>query len=343
MFYRYFIRNFLFLFSPEYSHSIAIFFIKLFFLIPGFKYFLKLFYSFEGSGLEKNVFGLVFKNPIGLAAGFDKNATIFNEFESFGFGFIEIGTVTPKSQYGNQKPRLFRLTSDDALINRMGFNNDGIDSVVKRLKNKKANIIIGGNIGKNKTTPNEIASSDYKECLQKIAPYVDYLVLNISSPNTPGLVELQKKTGLKSLLSVVQEINQKDYNKPLLIKISPDLSSMQIDHILDLVEEFNISDIIATNTSSNREDLITESSHVQKIGLGGLSGKPLFDKSKKVVSYINKKTAGKLPIIAVGGIMNSDDALEMLESGASLIQVYTGFIYKGPSLISDIKKKLLNI
>ena len=168
-------------------------------------------------------------------------------------------------------------------------------------------------------------------------------MLNISSPNTPGLVELQKKTGLKSLLSVVQEINQKDYNKPLLIKISPDLSSMQIDHILDLVEEFNISGIIATNTSSNREDLITESSHVQKIGLGGLSGKPLFDKSKKVVSYINKKTAGKLPIIAVGGIMNSDDALEMLESGASLIQVYTGFIYQGPSLISDIKKKLLNI
>jgi dihydroorotate dehydrogenase len=293
--------------------------------------------------LQKSLFGLVFKNPVGLAAGFDKNANVFNEFESFGFGFIEIGTVTPMPQYGNQKPRLFRLKMDNALINRMGFNNDGIEKIVKRLKNKKTNIIIGGNIGKNKITPNEAASSDYKDCLQKIAPHVDYLVLNISSPNTPGLVELQNKKGLKSLLSVVQEINQKEFNKPLLIKISPDLTLKQIDHILTLVKEYNIAGIIATNTSSNRDNLTTRLSYIDQVGAGGLSGRPLFVKSKKVVSYISKKTSGQLPIIAVGGISCANDALEMFNSGASLVQVYTGFIYKGPSLVRDIKKKLLDI
>jgi len=315
--------------------------LKKFFSIPGFSRIIKSLYSLEDPRLQRNVFGISFNNPVGLAAGFDKNAQFFNELASFGFGFIEIGTVTPLTQEGNLKPRLFRLQKDNALINRMGFNNDGIDEIVKRVKKRYANIVLGGNIGKNKITSNELASLDYKKCLDKIAPYVDYLVLNISSPNTPKLVELQNKKDLSILLKDVQALNKKKYNKPILIKISPDLNFSQIDHIIDLVYQFDISGIIATNTSSNRDNLTTRKDIVLKKGVGGLSGQPVYMKSKKIVKYIYDKSSGKIPIIAVGGIMTADDAIDMLNCGASLVQVYTGFIYNGPSIVQDINAQLL--
>lgn len=341
MFYKLFIRRFLFFFAPEVSHYLSIWILKKLFIIPGFSSFVRWFYSVENKKLHRNIFGLHFKNPIGLAAGFDKNAQFFNEFASFGFGFIEIGTVTPLAQKGNPKPRLFRLQNDHALINRMGFNNDGIDQVVERLKKRYTNIVIGGNIGKNKVTDNILASSDYIKCIEKIAPYVDYLVLNISSPNTPNLVELQNKKDLKILLSKVQSLNQKKYHKPILIKISPDLKFSQIDQIIDLVYEFNISGIIATNTSSNRDKLMTEKTIIAQKGAGGLSGKPIYLKSKKIITYISKKSSGKIPIVAVGGIMTASDAVEMLNCGASLVQIYTGFVYNGPSIIKEINNELL--
>ena len=302
---------------------------------------MKFYYYVDNKDLEKKIFGLTFKNPVGLAAGFDKNAKLFNELSYFGFGFIEIGTVTPLPQVGNSKPRLFRLPKDEALINRMGFNNDGIDLIVARLKKRYTNIIIGGNIGKNKITSNELAALDYMKCFDKIAPYVDYIVLNISSPNTPNLRELQNKSELCSLLRQVQKLNKQKYNKPILIKISPDLCIAQIDEILALIREFDISGIIATNTSSSRQDLQTSSQVVEKKGVGGLSGKPLYLKSKKIVNYIHAQTQGNLPIIAVGGIMSADDAVAMLNAGASLVQIYSGFVYNGPSTVSEINKKIL--
>jgi len=298
-------------------------------------------YCINNRRLERNIFGLNFKNPVGLAAGFDKNAEVFNEFSSFGFGFIEIGTVTPLAQSGNDKPRLFRLPNDNALINRMGFNNDGIELIVKRLKKKYTDVIIGGNIGKNKITPNEIAHQDYLACFKQIALHVDYVVLNISSPNTPGLRQLQNKKYLEKLLSDIQKHNQRDFRKPILIKISPDLNYPQIDEILELIDQFNISGIIATNTSSKRVMLKSESKYLDKIGNGGLSGAPLKNKSKKIISYIHSKRGKSLPIIAVGGIMNGSDALEFINAGASLVQLYTGFIYNGPSIVKNINKELL--
>lgn len=341
MFYKLFIRPILFFFDPETAHHFTISCLKFLFFIPGISSLVSAFYSLENKKLKRDLFGISFKNPVGLAAGFDKNAELFNELASFGFGFIEIGTVTPMPQKGNPKPRLFRLKKDKALINRMGFNNDGIDVIVKRIRNRYADIVLGGNIGKNKLTANDIASSDYKKCLKQIAPYVDYLVLNISSPNTPNLVELQNKKDLSLLLSEVQALNKTKYNKPILIKISPDLSFMQIDHIIELVYEFDIAGIIATNTSSSREDLTTSSDLVLQKGLGGLSGKPIYKKSKQIVSYISQKTSGKIPIIAVGGIMTAQDAIDMFNAGASLVQIYTGFIYSGPSIIRDINSHLL--
>ena len=343
MFYNLVVKKILFLFKPEFVHNLTIMVVKYSFLFPGVKILVNYIYKVENPKLHRDFFGLSFKNPIGLAAGFDKNANIFNEFASFGFGFIEIGTVTPKPQEGQSKPRLFRLTKDNAIINRMGFNNDGVGAVVKRLRKKKTNIIIGGNIGKNKTTPNHLATNDYLTCFDLIAPHVDYLVLNISSPNTPKLRDLQNKQNLSALLSEIQKLNKKKYNKPVLIKISPDLTLLQIDEIISLVNEFNISGLIATNTTSTRNSLISSGDVISHIGAGGLSGKPLFLKSKKIISYIHKKSNGNIPIIAVGGIMSSKDAIELLKSGASLIQVYTGFVYKGPSLISEINKELLNV
>jgi len=341
MLYKLFIRPFLFCLKPEFAHHFSFLALKIFFYIPGIDRVLEYLYCVDHPRLEKKVFGLVFKNRIGLAAGFDKNATAFNQLASFGFGFIELGTITPKPQYGNKKPRIFRLKKDKALINRMGFNNDGVDVIVERIKKRYKNIILGGNIGKNKITANDVAGSDYQICFKKIAPHVDYLVLNISSPNTPGLVELQNKSDLKSLLSQIQSLNKPNYNKPILIKISPDLNFSQIDQIIDLVYEFGISGIIATNTSSKREGLITSQKSIDEKGNGGLSGKPIFNRSKEVVSYIYNKSSGQIPIIAVGGIMSADDAIEMFNCGASLVQIYTGFIYQGPSLIKKINLKSL--
>ena len=336
-------RQILFVLNPETSHNIAIWCIKKFFLIPGVSRVLSFYYCINDKRLERELFGIKFKNPVGLAAGFDKNANFFNEFSSFGFGFIEVGTITPLGQLGNDKPRLFRLKQDQALINRMGFNNEGVGVIAQRLKKRHTNIVLGGNIGKNKLTPNEIASSDYKKCFEEIAPYVDYLVLNISSPNTPGLVELQNKDDLTTLLNDVQSLNKKKYNKPILIKISPDLNFSQIDQIINLVYKFDISGIIATNTSSGRNNLKTNNKTILNIGPGGLSGQPIFLRSQKVVEYIHKKTSGKIPIIAVGGISTPSDAIKMFNSGASLVQIYTAFIYQGPSFIRRINKKLLNI
>ena len=341
MLYKLLIRPFLFCFQPEFAHHFSFFLLKIFFFIPGIDRIVEYFYCDNDSRLEKKVFGISFKNPVGLAAGFDKNATVFNELASFGFGFIEVGTITPKPQYGNDKPRIFRLKADQALVNRLGFNNDGVDLIVERIKKKYKNIVLGGNIGKNKITSNEIAGSDYQKCFKKIAPHVDYLVLNISSPNTPGLVELQNKSDLQSLLSQIQSLNKKNYNKPILIKISPDLNFSQIDQIIDLVNEFGISGIIATNTSSKREGLTISKDSISDIGRGGLSGKPIFNRSKEVVSYIHSKSGGQIPIIAVGGVMSADDALEMFNCGASLVQIYTGFIYRGPSIVKRINQKLL--
>ena len=343
MFYKFFIKQFLFFLNPEFAHNLVIRLLKILFVFPFFPDIIKRFYCVEDVRLERNVFGLSFKNPVGLAAGFDKNANIFNEFSALGFGFIEIGTVTPLPQSGNKKPRLFRLKNDQALINRMGFNNDGIDAIVKRLKEKNTNIILGGNIGRNKVTSNDMAANDYLICLEKIAPYVDYLVLNISSPNTPNLVELQKQSSLSILLEKVQAVNLKKYNKPILIKISPDLSFKQIDEVLVLIKKFHISGIIATNTSSKRLNLVTNQELIEKKGPGGLSGKPIHSRAKEIVSYIFQKTSGNLPIIAVGGIMNANHAIDMLNAGASLVQIYTGFVYNGPSIVKDINSKILEL
>ena len=342
MFYKLFFRRILFFLNPEFSHNFVFKLLKILFLIPGFRYLLRFSYCVTDDRLKRKLFGLRFKNPIGLAAGFDKNAQMFNELTEFGFGFIEIGTVTPLPQEGNPKPRLFRLKKDRALINRMGFNNDGIEVIVKRLKNKYNDIIIGGNIGKNKMTPNEEASRDYIKCFEKIAPYVDYLVLNISSPNTPGLVKLQNKSYLTQLLSEIQNLNFKKYNKPILIKISPDLTLEQLDEILELIYKFKISGVIATNTTSKREGLKTVNKIVTDYGPGGLSGAPLKLKSTQIISYINKKTSGLLPIIAVGGIMDEDDVIQMLDAGASLVQIYTAFVYQGPSIIKKMNQKILS-
>ena len=343
MFYNFFIRKILFLLNPEFAHNVTIVLVKFAFLIPGFKLLINRLYSIDSPRLKKDVFGLLFKNPVGLAAGFDKNAKVFNEFASFGFGFIEIGTVTPKPQLGQVKPRLFRLIKDNAIINRMGFNNDGVDVIVKRLRKRNTNIIIGGNIGKNKITPNNSAVDDYIKCFDLIAPHVDYLVLNVSSPNTPNLRDLQKKDDLKILLTQIQNLNKLKYNKPVLIKISPDLTFTQIDEIILLVKEYDISGLITTNTTSSRHSLITNQDVVSDLGSGGLSGKPLYARSKEIVSYIHQKSNGNIPIIAVGGVMSADDAIGLLNAGASLIQVYTGFVYKGPTLIKEINQRLLNV
>lgn len=323
------------LLDPETAHGIAIYALKSGIMpIPQ---------TFEDPVLENQLWGMEFSNPIGLAAGFDKNAEISDAMGQYGFGFVEIGSVTPRPQIGNTRPRLFRLTMDNAIINRMGFNNDGVDVIVKRLRKRNTNIIIGGNIGKNKITPNNSAVDDYIKCFDLIAPHVDYLVLNVSSPNTPNLRDLQKKDDLKILLTQIQNLNKLKYNKPVLIKISPDLTFTQIDEIILLVKEYNISGLITTNTTSSRDSLITNQDVVSDLGSGGLSGKPLYTRSKEIVSYIHQKSNGNIPIIAVGGVMNADDAIGLLNAGASLIQVYTGFVYKGPTLIKEINQRLLNV
>lgn len=292
--------------------------------------------------LETEAFGLKFKNPIGLAAGFDKDANFIDEISTFGFGFIEVGTVTPQPQDGNPQPRLFRLPSDQALINRMGFNNQGLEKMVERLKKRKTDIIIGGNIGKNKVTPNQEAVNDYTTCFESLFPYVDYFTVNVSSPNTPNLRELQEKGPLLELLGTLQEKNKKhDKPKPMLLKIAPDLTDSQLDDIVDIVKETKIEGVIATNTTINRDDLKTSPSRLNSIGAGGLSGKPLTQRSTEVIRYLANKGQGDFTIVGVGGIMTADDAIEKIKAGATLLQVYTSFVYKGPWLIRDLNAGIL--
>ncbi|MDB5245774.1 MAG: quinone-dependent dihydroorotate dehydrogenase [Segetibacter sp.] len=298
-------------------------------------------FQYNHPSLEKQVFGLPFKNPVGLGAGFDKNALYLKELETIGFGFAEIGTVTPLPQPGNDKPRLFRLPADKAIINRMGFNNDGVKVVAARLREAKRNIIIGGNIGKNKVTNNEDAWKDYEICLNELFDCVDYFVVNVSSPNTPGLRELQEKASLKKILSQLQNINQGRINtKPLLLKIAPDLTVGQLDDIIDLANEVKLNGLVATNTTISREALLSSKETVGKIGAGGLSGKPLQEKSTQIVQYISRQTNGTMPIIASGGIFNARDAKEKFAAGASLVQLWTGFIYEGPAVVKRICKEL---
>ena len=336
--YKKIISPFLFLFDPEKIHTFTFFLIKVFFKIPILGFIVESFYKVKSPKLERKLFGLTFENPVGIAAGFDKNATHISEFEKFGFGFIEIGTVTPKPQHGNPKKRLFRLKEDTAIINRMGFNNDGVTKIKNRLK-KNYNVLIGGNIGKNKVTPNSQAKNDYIICFKELYNYVDYFVVNVSSPNTPGLRELQSKEFLNDLFIDLNKLRSNEtIKKPILIKISPDLSKEKILEILEVIHTNNIDGIIATNTTIDYPNLKSKN----KNETGGLSGAPLYDKSNEVISFISKKTNGKLPIIGVGGISTPEQAVKKIEAGAHLIQLYTGIIYEGPGIVRKINKKLLN-
>ena len=335
--YKLLIRPILFWFDPEEVHHFSFSFIRFISKIPFVPNILKSIYQVKDTRLEREVFGLKFKNPVGLAAGFDKDAKCYHELSNFGFGFIEIGTLTPKPQDGNPKKRLFRLKSDSAIINRMGFNNDGVDAAVVRLK-KKNGVLIGGNIGKNKNTPNEKATSDYLICFNTLFDYVDYFVVNVSSPNTPNLRELQEKEPLTKLLQELQNQNSKKLNpKPILLKIAPDLTDEQLVDIIDIVNETKIAGVIATNTTISHDGLQSEN----KTQTGGLSGKPLTKRSTEVIRFLSEKSNKAFPIIGVGGIHTAEDALEKLEAGASLVQLYTGFIYEGPKLIAEINKKIL--
>lgn len=335
--YKLFIRPILFCFDPEKVHYFTFSLIRAVSKIPGFPTLFKSLYEVNDKRLETEVFGLKFKNPVGLAAGFDKDAALYQELSNLGFGFIEIGTLTPKGQEGNPKKRLFRLKADSAIINRMGFNNGGVQEAVERLKKNKG-VLIGGNIGKNKLTPNEEATSDYEICFDALYDYVDYFVVNVSSPNTPNLRALQDKEPLTQLLQTLQNKNlAKPKQKPVLLKIAPDLTDEQLLDIIDIVNETKIAGVIATNTTISREGLQSEA----KIEMGGLSGKPLTKRSTEVIRFLSQKSNKSFPIIGVGGIHSAEDALEKLEAGASLIQLYTGFIYEGPALIKSINKAIL--
>ncbi len=344
--YQYFLKRIFFLLAPEKAHSFTLKLFRLTLGIPLINSLFKQRYSFEHPALKRELFGLEFPNPVGLAAGFDKDGKYMDLMGSLGFGFLEIGTITPKAQIGNPQPRLFRLPSDNALINRMGFNNEGVETMVARLKkyNRKTQIIIGGNIGKNKNTPNQEAVNDYALCFEALYPYVDYFVVNVSSPNTPGLRDLQEKEPLTALLSHLQDLNaQKKHRKPILLKIAPDLTDSQLDDILEIAQQTSLAGIIATNTTIDRSMLSTDDSKVEAIGAGGLSGQPLKERATEVIRYLSEKTKGELPIIGVGGIASAEDALEKLEAGASLVQIYTGLIYSGPLLIKKINKAILSL
>ena len=338
------IRNILFLFDPEKVHYFTAFLIKSMLKIPGMKFIWTKLYLVKDVRLEKTVFGIKFENPVGLAAGFDKNATMYNDLSYCGFGFIEVGTVTPKGQPGNEKPRLFRLKDDQGIINRMGFNNDGVKIAIENLKKKKTKIIIGGNIGKNKITSNENALNDYVYAFNELFDYVDYFVVNVSSPNTPNLRELQEKEPLKQLLVEIKRHNSlKAQPKPILLKIAPDLTNEQLDDIIEIVDEIKLDGIIATNTTISRDNLThTSSQKIESIGAGGLSGIPVKNRSTEVIRYLSNKSNKSFPIIGVGGIHSAEDALEKIEAGADLLQLYTGFIYEGPALVKRINKAILH-
>ena len=335
--YKLLIRPLLFWFNPEEVHYFTFSAIRFISKIPGFSSVFRAIYVIEDKRLETEVFGLKFKNPVGLAAGFDKDAVLYNELSNFGFGFIEIGTLTPKAQDGNPKKRLFRLKQDAAIINRMGFNNKGIQAAIEKLNQNKA-VLIGGNIGKNKLTPNENAVDDYVICFEALYDYVDYFVVNVSSPNTPNLRELQEKEPLTKLLQTLQDLNlARPEQKPILLKIAPDLTDEQLLDIIDIVNTTKIAGVIATNTTISREGLQSEN----KLETGGLSGKPLTSRSTEVIRFLSQKSNKSFPIIGVGGIHSAQEAIDKLEAGASLIQLYTGFIYEGPALVKAINKKIL--
>lgn len=334
------LKPILFLFNPEKAHYFTTNMLSTVLAIPGMKSIFAALFQIKDKRLERTVFGIKFPNPVGLAAGFDKEAKLYKDMVHLGFGFIEVGTITPKGQPGNPKPRLFRLTHDDALINRMGFNNEGLAGAVERLKSRNSNLIIGGNIGKNKVTPNEKATEDYITCFEALFPHVDYFVVNVSSPNTPNLRALQDKKPLTELLSTLQNLNNKKPNpKPILLKIAPDLTNEQLDDIVEIVANTKIAGLIATNTTISREGLKSNPSLVQE--MGGLSGKPVRDKSTEVIRYLRKKSNASFPIIGVGGIHSAEDAIEKLDAGCDLVQLYTGFVYEGPALVKSINKGVL--
>ena len=341
MIYQKLIKPFFFLFDAERAHYLLADMLTFLMKIPGVSSLFRAIYGYEHPSLRRTVFGIEFPNPVGLAAGFDKNAVLVDELAAMGFGFIEVGTVTPKPQAGNEKPRLFRLPEDSAIINRMGFNNDGLAQMKKRLEARQAPVIIGGNLGKNKVTPNELADDDYCQGFETLYPVVDYFVVNVSSPNTPNLRALQEKEPLKQLLSRLQDLNQrKPKLKPILLKIAPDLTNEQLDDVVDIVLETGIAGLIATNTTLSREGLLADPAVTAEAG--GLSGKPVGDRSTEVIAYIHKKSKGKIPMIGVGGIHSANDALEKLRAGASLVQIYTGFIYEGPGLIQEINRAIVS-
>ena len=332
------LRPIFFLFDPEKIHHVSFRLIRWVHAI-GLGPVIRRYYHLNHPGLKREVFGLTFPNPVGLAAGFDKDALAYRELANFGFGFIEIGTVTPMPQEGNPKKRLFRLTDDQGVINRMGFNNKGVDHAVSKLRRNKGRVLIGGNIGKNKVTPNDQAVSDYCYCFEVLFELVDYFVVNVSSPNTPNLRDLQEKEPLTKLLRILQERNlAQETPKPILLKIAPDLTDGQLQDIIDIVQETKIAGVIATNTTLSREGL----KHPNKVETGGLSGKPLTKRATEVIRFLHQKSGGAFPIIGVGGIHSAKDALEKIEAGASLVQLYTGFIYQGPGLIKKINQAILN-
>ena len=359
MFYR-IIRNILFLFPPEWVHYFSMNCLRVLCSIRILKNVVKKVYTPAGN-TQYSIFNIQFPNRVGLGAGFDKNAKYLKELECLGFGFVEIGTVTPLPQAGNDKPRLFRLPKDKALINRMGFNNDGVKVIAERLRQwsivnsqfenshsplttPHSRLIIGGNIGKNKITPNEDAWKDYEICFKELHPYVDYFAVNVSSPNTPGLRDLQEKESLRKILMHLQMINNGKANaKPVLLKIAPDLTQEQIDDVIDLALEIKLDGLVATNTTINRTALTTHNSQLTSIGAGGLSGLPLKQRSTEIVKYICEKTRGEIPVIASGGIFTGADAKDKLDAGASLVQVWTGFIYEGPGIVKKIIKQLTNL
>ena len=335
--YKFLIKPILFLFDPEWVHHTVFYLLKVIHRIPGVGSMIRGLYHLKDQRLERKLFGLTFPNPVGLAAGFDKDAKLYQELSNFGFGFIEIGTLTPKPQPGNPKKRLFRLPEDNGLINRMGFNNQGVVEAIERLK-KNNGVLIGGNIGKNKITPNDEAVSDYVQCFEALFPHVDYFVVNVSSPNTPNLRALQDKEPLKHLLQTLKNLNLKRTSpKPILLKIAPDLIDDQLLDIIDIVTTIKIDGVIASNTTLSREGLISSN----RSEMGGLSGKPVAERSTEVIRFLYEKSNNAFPIIGVGGIHSSEDAINKLNAGASLIQLYTGFVYEGPGVIKKINKAIL--
>ena len=341
--YKAILRPFFFLFDPEKIHHFVFKLIRFSNAIPGFSSINKKIFNLEDKSLEREVFGLKFKNPVGIAAGFDKNAVLINQLENYGFGFIEIGTATPKPQDGNPKPRMFRLKEDEALINRMGFNNIGVDAIVENLKKKRTSLIIGGNIGKNTATSNDNAIADYVYNFNALHDVVDYFVVNVSCPNVKNLTKLQDTDFLTELLGELKIINAtKKVQRPILLKIAPNLDHNALDEIIELISNTGIDGVVATNTETSRDGLKTPKEDVEKMGNGGLSGKPVKERSTEIIKYLSTKSNKAFPIIGVGGIHSEEDALEKLEAGADLVQIYTGFIYEGPNLVKRINKAILN-